>query len=117
MISPLPVVLLALAVAPSTTFDVHGRKFGGTNTRVCIIEGQWSDSEPFRYQAWDTCENMTMEWVPPQRTEQVVQQVHGRDKTFIVPAGSEGYRLANDQTTVWLFRDANGELQEITVSD
>lgn len=113
-------VALALAPAPMNTgkvFEVEGRKFTGSNSRVCIIEGRWSDGEPFRYQAWDACEKMTMKWVAPMPSPEMVEQVNGTNRRFVVPAGSESFHIGNDLSVVRVFRNFKGELEEILVSD
>lgn len=116
----LAAVSLAVAPAsaePDTVFKIKGRTFTGTNSEVCDIKGKWSDGEHFFYQAWDSCKKMTVEWVPPKNAPEIVEQVHGRDRKFVIPAGSEGFRFSNDHSAVWVFRNIAGEMEEILISD
>lgn len=121
----LPIAQEQAAAAPNTrgersglkTFKVANRSFTGTAKTICVLEGSWADGESFRYEAWDRCDKITIEWVRAKSTPQTVEQVHGRNKTFVIPAGSEGFIVANDHSRVWLFRDKEGEVQEILISD
>ena len=119
-------MLLALAAAeltpsapvePTTSFKVNGRAFSGTPKEVCTIKGTWEDGEIFSYQTWDSCEAMTMDYVPAQPSDRLEQQTFGIDEDFIVPAGKEAYTLSNEYSGVMLFRDRQGRLKEILVSD
>ncbi|MFC7538134.1 hypothetical protein ACFQPG_12300 [Sphingomonas sp. GCM10030256] len=101
----------------SRTFKVGSATFTGTPKTICVIEGRWADGDPFRYEAWDSCTNMTVTRVPPKSHDQVIEQVLGPNRTFNVPAGSEGFHVGNDYSTVWLFRNKKGEMEEILISD
>lgn len=113
---------IGVSAAPSPpkatrTFKVGQATFTGTSKTICVIEGQWADGEPFRYEAWDRCAAMTITRVPPTDRDQVVEQVLGPNRTFTVPAGSEGFHIGNDYSTVWVFRNRQGEVEEMLISD
>lgn len=119
-------LLLALAATeltpiappePTTSFDANGRTFTGTPKEVCTIQGTWDDGDIFTYATWDRCEEMTMDYVPPQDADRLEQQIFGIDEDFIVPAGHEGYVFDNKWSGVMIFRDRQGRLKEILVSD
>lgn len=102
---------------PTTSFSANGRAFSGTPKEVCTIQGTWDDGEIFDYETWDRCEAMTMDYVPAQETDRLEQQIFGIDEDFIVPAGHEGYTFSNEWSGVMIFRDREGRLKEILVSD
>lgn len=99
------------------TYKVGKRTFTGKPKTVCVIEGKWNDGNFFRYQAWDTCNKINVSWVAPKSVPQTVEQIHGPDKTFVIPAGSEGFHIGNDYSIVWIYRDSAGQTQEILISD
>ena len=105
------------APAPTRTFQVEGRKFDGEDNLVCVLEGTWSDGESFVYSAWDRCSKMTISRIAPSKQDETVEQVHGKDRTFIIPAGSESFVIGNDYSTVQLFRNRDGVMEEILISD
>lgn len=117
-----PLALL-LAVSASNvelgtrSFDVEGRHCIGFDRPACTITGKWDDGEPLRYRAWDSCRKLTIKRVAPKPDVQIVEQVHGVDRTFTIPAGSEGLLVGNGNSQVWLYRDERGDLEEILVSD
>ena len=124
-------ILFAAAMCLSSSAMAQSAKSSGTQRQfkvgpsvligrpknVCVLEGKWADGEPFRYQAWDSCSKITIEWVAPVRRPQTVNQVYGRDRTFVIPAGRDGYKISNDSSGVWLFRNNDGEVEEILVRD
>jgi hypothetical protein len=63
------VALTAPASLPQKKFEINGRTFTGTSKTICVIKGQWSDGEDFRYEAWDTCNEMSLK-----------RQTHGRSR-------------------------------------
>ena len=60
---------------------------------------------------------MTFSRIAPSKEDETVEQVHGKDRTFIIPAGSESFVIGNDASTVQLFRNREGEMEQILVSD
>ena len=105
------------APVPTRTFQVEGRKFDGKDKLVCVMEGTWSDGEFFRYEAWDRCSDMTLSRIAPSKEDETVEQVYGKNRTFIIPAGSESFVIGNDYSTVQLFRNREGDMEEILISD
>lgn len=107
----------AIAANPLPVFKANGRRFDGKRKETCVIVGEWDDGESFRFDAWDRCEKMVMDYVLPEGEDRVIRQVHGIDEDFLVPAGHEGYTFYNDFSGVFVFRDKEGRLKEILISD
>ena len=105
------------ASAPTRTFQVEGRKFDGKDNLVCVLEGTWSDGDYFRYEAWDRCSEMTLSRIVPSKQDETVEQVYGKNRTFIIPAGSESFVIGNDYSTVRIFKNRDGVMEEITIRD
>ncbi len=103
--------------APTRRFSANGRTFVGRPREVCAVEGTWDDGEVFYFEAWDVCAKIRMEYVPPQQSDRLEQQIFGIDEDFIVPAGHEGYIISNEQSAAMLFRDRAGRLKQILISD
>ena len=58
-----------------------------------------------------------MERVAPRATDQIVDQVHGKDRRFVIPAGRESFTIGNGDSVVRLFLNDQGEMQDILISD
>lgn len=100
------------------TFKVGSMTFSGKPKIVCVIEGKWSDSEPFRFDAWDECSQMQIS----RGTQADYQSVRprGTDKRFAgtdIPSGSEVFVISNNYSTVLVFRDKHGIDREILIRD
>jgi hypothetical protein len=120
MLSLLAYMMIATAPAPEppeVKYRVGGREFVGVTTPSCVIRGEWRDGEPFWYRAWDACENISVSWVPAPAHDQVVEQRHGVDRTFVIPAGTESLTVGNHESVVQLFKDRDGSLQNILIAD
>lgn len=120
MLSIIASAVISLAAPPNSNardFAVDGRTFSATNNRTCIIEGEWSDGAHFRYQAWDECKALTFERIKPKPADEIIEQVHGVDQTFLIPAGSESFVIGNERSLIQLFRNKQGEVQEIVLAD
>lgn len=120
---PLVSVVAAPAVAkenatPAKTFIVGGRQFRGTAKTICVIEGKWANGEYFRYEAWDSCAEMSMRRTS--HAEFKTEESYGNEddpKISDIPAKSEVIEMSNGSSSVLLFRDRGGVMREITISD
>lgn len=116
-----PVVTSMAEAAPKSsahTFKVGSRTLQGQPKTICVIEGKWADGEPFRYEGWDTCKEM-------QVSSASLAQYKGREPrgrkgsptVADIPPGTETIEISNDFSSVLVFRDADGEMQEVLIRD
>lgn len=123
----LATLLVNLSVTPVTAaapepaaraFKVGGRTLEGRPKTICVIEGKWADGEYFRYEGWDKCSEMRVssasladykDWEP--------RGPKGSLSVADIPPGAETIEISNDFSSVLVFRDRNGELQEVLIRD
>lgn len=110
----------AIAKPPAglTSFKVGKQVFSGTPKTVCVIEGKWIDGEPFRYETWDSCREMTMRRATA--AEYAGQRPRGSNKSVTVadiPPKGEVFEISNDFSSVLVFRDRAGVQREILIRD
>ncbi|MBB5712386.1 hypothetical protein [Sphingomonas xinjiangensis] len=117
MMIPAVLGLGGVPAQATKTFNVAGQKLEGKDKTVCTIRGTWSDGEPFMYVAWDKCSEMRVERGETKPTQETIEQVHGTEQTFVVPAGADRLLISNDYSRVLVFRAASGEPEEILISD
>jgi hypothetical protein len=112
-------VVAAAAPEPAARkFKVGGRMLEGRAKTICVIEGSWADGEPFRYEGWDTCKELRV--TSASLTEYKDWRPRGRKGSLTVadiPPGTETIEISNDFSSVLVFRDGNGEMQEVLVRD
>lgn len=116
-----PVVTSVAAAAPepaARAFKVGGRTLEGRPKTICVIEGKWADGSPFRYEGWDTCNELRVssasladykDWEPRGR--------RGSPTVADIPLGTETIEITNDFSSVLIFRDRNGEMKEVLIRD
>jgi hypothetical protein len=103
---------------PVRTFKVGTSTFIGKPKTICVIEGKWSDGQPFRYETWDACSEMQI--TRGTQAEYKDERPRGTDKRFSgsdIPIGSEVFVISNDYSTILLFRDQRGIDREILIRD
>lgn len=112
-----PAAVAAPATAPRT-FKVGKQTFVGRPKTICEIEGKWSDGEQFTYTAWDTCAEMRVHaasladyggWAPRGRK--------GSPTVADIPTGSEVIEISNGYSSVLIYRDRRGDIQEVLIRD
>jgi len=111
----------AAAAAPRAAphmFKVGKRSFQGSPKTICVIEGKWADGQPFSYDAWASCKEMTVkaasmanykDWAP--------RGPKGALTVADIPAGTEVIEISNDYSGVLIFRDRRGNMQEVLIRD
>jgi len=119
LISPLASsVAQAAPRAKPHIFKVGKRSFEGRAETICTIEGRWADGEYFRYQGWDACAKMRISsaslanykgWAPCGRK--------GSLTVADIPPKAETIEISNDVSSVLVFRDQNGIMQEVLIRD
>lgn len=109
---------VAAPTAAQKVFKVGKRSFEGRPKTICVIEGKWTDGGGFRYEAWDTCKAMTVSapslatykgWAP--------RGPKGAPTVADIPAGSEVIEISNGHSSVLVYRDGRGDLQEVLIRD
>ncbi|HEY0027419.1 MAG TPA: hypothetical protein VGC35_06075 [Allosphingosinicella sp.] len=119
LISPVMTPAAIAAREPAArTFKVGGRTLEGRAKTVCVIEGKWADGEPFRYEGWDTCNELQVssasladykDWRP--------RGGEGSLTVADIPQGAETIEISNDFSSVLVFRDRDGEMKEVLIRD
>ncbi len=117
----LPPSASAAVAAPSAVqrvFQVGKRSFEGSPKTICVIEGKWTDGGAFSYEAWDTCKAMTVSapslaaykgWAP--------RGPKGAPTVADIPPGSEVIEIGNGYSSVLVYRDRRGDMQEVLIRD
>lgn len=108
----------AAAPAAKKTFKVGKSTFTGTPRTICVIEGEWADSQPFRYDAWDECSKMNVRRASAKQYAGAPSLGENDEyEVSDIPPGSEVLEVDNTYTTVLLFRDRKGVMREIMIGD
>jgi len=114
----LPIAAAAAPKATAHVFKVGKRPFQGRPKTICQIEGKWADGQPFNYDAWDTCKKIMVkaaslaeykDWAPRGRK--------GALTVSDIPAGTEVVEISNDYSSVLVFRDRRGNVQDVLIRD
>lgn len=114
--------LPASAAAPkaplTTNFEVGSRILQGRPKTICVIEGTWADGEHLRFEAWDACSKMR---VRPATIQEIgdAASLGADDKVTVrdIPPEAEVLQFSNDFSSVLIFRDKVGKVQEILIAD
>lgn len=108
----------AAPAAKTTTYKVGTSTFTGSSKTICVIEGQWADGLPVRYEAWDRCSAMKVRRVTAK--QYVGSPSLGAYDDFEItdiPPGSDVLEVGNEHSVILLFRDRKGVMREIMIRD
>lgn len=113
----MPAAVAAPAAEPRT-FKVGKQTFAGRPKTICVIEGKWSDGQPFTYDTWDTCAEIKVHAASLAEYEGWAPRGPKGAKTVVdIPAGSEVIEISNDFSSVLIYRDQRGDIQEVLIRD
>lgn len=108
----------AAAPAAKKTFKVGKSFFTGTPRTICVIEGNWADSQPFRYDAWDECSKMNVRRATAKQYAGAPSLGENDEyEVTDIPPDSDVLEIDNNYSTVLLFRDRKGIMREIMIGD
>lgn len=112
-LAPIP----ANAVPTGRPTKVGAIAVTATPKSICVFEWSQGDQQ-HRYEAWDSCPNMTIRRATPEFMRGVRPQ--GRDKQTTVadvPPNAPAFVLGNSYSEVLIFVDRHGEVREILTAD
>ena len=102
----------------TTTFKVGARVLHGQPKTICVLQGSWADGEPLRFETWDECSKMRVSSARPKDYRDAPQLGDGDKATAEdIPENAEVLQVSNDFSTVLIFREAAGKVQELLVKD
>lgn len=104
------------AAAAERKFSVSNGKVNGRPQTICLLEGNWPDGRPLRYQAWDSCAAIKVRMIPhDNRPLSHIAGVTSRESN--VPADVDVLEISNRSSRAWIYLDQNGRLQDVMVGD